>query len=101
MKQIVNSILGFAIGDAMGVPNEFKKRDELLKNPVTDMTGNGTYDVPLGVWSDDTSMVLATIDSLVSLHQIDYEDIMNIFCELINDSKYTSTGLVFDIGINT
>lgn len=101
MKQIVNSILGFAIGDAMGVPNEFKKRDELLKNPVTDMTGNGTYDVPLGVWSDDTSMVLATIDSLVSLHQIDYEDIMKRFCEWINDSKYTSTGLVFDIGINT
>ena len=101
MSKIVNSILGFAIGDAMGVPIEFKKREELLKNPVIKMQGYGTYDVPAGVWSDDTSMMLATIDSLISLHGINYEDMMKRFCDWINNAKYTSTGIVFDIGITT
>lgn len=101
MKQIVNSVLGFAIGDAMGVPVEFKKREELVKNPVVKMEGYGTYEVPAGVWSDDTSMVLATIDSLINLHEINYEDMMKRFCDWINNAKYTATGVVFDIGITT
>ncbi len=101
MKKIVNSILGFAIGDAMGVPIEFKKREGLIDNPVIKMEGYGTYDVPKGSWSDDTSMVLATIDSLLHLHKIDYDDIMKRFCEWINNAKYTATGVVFDIGITT
>ncbi len=101
MKKIVNSILGFAIGDAMGVPVEFKGRKELLQNPVVKMQGYGTYDVPKGTWSDDTSMMLATIDSLINLHEINYEDIMKRFCDWINHAKYTATGVVFDIGITT
>lgn len=101
MSKIVDSILGFAIGDAMGVPIEFKKREELLKKPVVKMQGYGTYDEPAGVWSDDTSMVLATIDSLVSLHEINYDDMMKRFCNWINNAEYTATGNVFDIGITT
>ena len=101
MKKIVNSILGFAIGDAMGVPIEFKKREELLEKPVLNMQGYGTHDVPSGTWSDDTSMMLATIDSLVSLHKIDYDDMMKRFCDWINNAKYTATGVVFDMGITT
>ena len=101
MKKIVNSILGFAIGDAMGVPVEYKKREELLDKPIVKMEGYGTYDVPAGTWSDDTSMVLATIDSLISLHKIDYDDIMKRFCDWINNAKYTATGVVFDMGITT
>ena len=101
MKKIVNSILGFAIGDAMGVPVEFKKREELFDKPIVKMEGYGTYDVPAGTWSDDTSMVLATIDSLISLHKTDYDDIMKRFCDWINNAKYTATGVVFDIGITT
>lgn len=101
MKKIVNSILGFAIGDAMGVPIEFKKREELLEKPVLNMQGYGTHDVPSGTWSDDTSMMMATIDSLVSLHKIDYDDMMKRFCDWINNAKYTATGVVFDMGITT
>ena len=101
MKKIVNSILGFAIGDAMGVPVEFKKREELLERPVVKMEGYGTYDVPSGVWSDDTSMVLATIDSIINMHEINYDDMMKRFCDWINSSKYTSNGFLFDIGIAT
>ena len=57
-------VLGTAIGDALGVPAEFRNREALRKNPVTDMIGYGTGNVPAGTWSDDTSMMLATVDGL-------------------------------------
>lgn len=57
-EKIYNTIYGAIIGDAQGVPVEFKTRDELKENPVTDMRGYGTYNLPKGSWSDDTSMTL-------------------------------------------
>ena len=35
MSKIVDSIIGHAIGDAMGMPTEFYQRKNLLKNPIT------------------------------------------------------------------
>ena len=37
MNKVVDGLLGFAIGDAMGVPIEFIPREKLLKHPVTKM----------------------------------------------------------------
>ena len=65
IKDIIkDSVFGFAIGDAMGVPIEFAAREKLLKKPVTKMIGYGSHNVPEGCWSDDTSMILATMDSI-------------------------------------
>lgn len=61
-----NGIIGLAIGDAMGVPLEFCKREDLIKNPTTTMKGYGSHDVPKGSWSDDTSMTIATIDAIIA-----------------------------------
>ncbi len=101
MSKVVNSILGFAIGDAMGVPIEFTLRKDLINNPVVSMKGYGTYDVPEGTWSDDTALTLATMDSIINVHGIDYEDMIKRFCDFVNSSEYTATGEVFDIGITT
>ena len=99
---IKSAIYGFAIGDAMGVPVEFEEREKLMKNPVTNMLGYGSYDVPKGVWSDDTSMTLATMDSIIAnKNKLDYNDIADKFCEWINNAKYTATNEVFDIGTTT
>lgn len=89
-------MIGHAVGDALGVPVEFASREELEEAPVETMEGNGTYPVPKGTWSDDTSMSLATLDSLH--YGINYEDMMEKFCDWVNDAKYTPTGLVFDMG---
>ena len=99
MSKIKDSLYGFIIGDALGVPVEFISREELIKNPVTSMLGYGTHDVEEGVWSDDTSMTLATIDSIINCNGLDYEDIMNNF--LMWYGKYTATNKVFDIGRTT
>lgn len=91
-------IIGHAVGDALGVPVEFKKRVELDKNPVTDMMGFGTYQVPEGSWSDDTSMVLCTLDVLKS-GNIDYDKIMQNFSKWYFDAEFTPTGVTFDAGM--
>lgn len=75
MKNKIKAVMiGHAVGDALGVPVEFCSREELSLNPVKDMLEDGTYPVPAGSWSDDTSMSLAALDSLAS-GNLDYDDI--------------------------
>ena len=94
----IDGLIGFVVGDAMGVPLEFTKREDLLKQPVTKMIGNGTYNLPAGTWSDDTSMMIATIDSINAKNTIDLKDIALKFSAFKNHASYTATGEVFDIG---
>ena len=94
-------IIGHAIGDALGVPVEFKSREKLEENPVVGMSGYGTHNVPAGTWSDDTSMTLCLLESLGRLGTVDYDDIMKIFVDWMKRGEFTATYTVFDIGIAT
>ena len=94
-------IIGLAVGDAMGVPIEFFKREDLLKNPVTTMIGEQSHFVPKGSWSDDTSLNLALIDSINNKKEIDLYDIGQNFIEWGENGKYTPTGKMFGIGRTT
>ncbi len=98
--KVKDGIIGLVVGDALGVPVEFKPREYLEKNPVTGMMGYGTYDVEKGTWSDDTSMTLATMQSIVNRNAIDLEDIMNEFLLFVSESKYCQDE-VFDYGGTT
>ena len=91
-------MIGHAVGDALGVPVEFCTRESLEADPVTDMRSDGTYLVPAGAWSDDTSMSIAALDSL-SKGRIDYEEIMRNFVKWAEFDSYTPTGKMFDIGV--
>jgi len=96
LDKIKGVIFGHAVGDALGVPVEFCTRDELEVKPVCDMEGHGTHDVPAGTWSDDTSMTLASLDSLIK--GLDYNEIMDNFASWLGDGKFTADGEVFDVG---
>ena len=96
-NQIKAVMLGHAIGDALGVPVEFAKRSELDESPVTDMSGYGTYPVPAGAWSDDTSMSIAALDCIAD-GKINWDAIMVGFGEWYYKDKYTPTGKMFDVG---
>ena len=89
--------IGHAVADALGVPVEFRSREALDENPVTEMLGFGTHHVPKGSWSDDTSMALASLDSLTR-GVFDFDDVMRKFGEWYFEDKYTPTGEVFDAG---
>lgn len=98
MNKVYNGIMGLVVGDALGVPVEFRKRDTFK---ITDMIGYGTYNQPPGTWSDDSSLTLATLESIVKLGKIDPADIMqNFFCWL-DDGMFTPYGKVFDVGGGT
>ena len=96
LDTVKGAIFGHAVGDALGVPVEFCSRDELDIKPVMKMEGYGTYPVPAGYWSDDTSMVLASLDSLIK--HLDLDEIMQNFCAWLGDGKYTPDNEVFDVG---
>lgn len=95
MSKIYDGIMGLVVGDALGVPVEFKKRDTFT---VTDMIGYGTYNQPPGTWSDDSSMTLATVESIGRLGRIDPADIMGNFFRWLNNAEFTPWGKVFDVG---
>lgn len=97
LNKIRAIMFGHAIGDALGVPVEFRSREYLESKPVTDMIGFGTYNLPAGCWSDDTSMALCALHSL-SKGFLDFHDIMNNFYKWYYHNKFTPEGFVFDIG---
>ena len=90
-------IYGLAVGDALGVPYEFMPRGTF---ECTDMIGYGTHGQPAGTWSDDTSMTLATCDSIRELGHIDASDMRDKFVSWITRGEYTIDG-VFDYGGTT
>ncbi|MBR6024184.1 MAG: ADP-ribosylglycohydrolase family protein [Methanobrevibacter sp.] len=99
--KVKDGIIGLVIGDALGVPVEFSYRETLQKDPVTGMRGYGTYNMPPGTWSDDSSMTIATMASIVNKKTIDYDDMMREFLDWIENGKYTQYGDTFDFGITT
>lgn len=82
----------------MGVPVEISSRDQLAQEPVCKMKGNGTHGMPTGTWSDDTSMEIALMQSLIDCQAFDYTDIMENFCRWSENGEFTATGVTFDIG---
>ncbi|MEG1590268.1 ADP-ribosylglycohydrolase family protein [Chryseobacterium sp.] len=100
MENIVKAgIFGVCIGDALGVPVEFRSRDQLKRSPVTTMRALGTHRQPAGTWSDDSSLMLCLADSLCKGY--DLEDIALKFLQWYNAEVWTPHGSVFDIGIAT
>lgn len=98
-EQIYSSLLGFIIGDVLGVPFEFEDREIRKSNPVNTLESGGYWEQPIGTWSDDTSMVLCTIDSLSRGFNI--SDLGFQFYNWVYKKKFTPHGKVFDCGIQT
>ena len=99
-ERILGGLWGSLAGDALGVPVEFKDRATVQADPVKDMREYGTHHQPRGTWSDDSSMLLCTVDSLVN-HEFSLEDMGERFVRWMNDGLWTAHGDVFDIGGTT
>lgn len=99
-SQLKGAILGLAVGDALGVPAEFRSRSSMDEKPVKDMNGGGTHGQLAGTWSDDSSLTFCLMESLVS-GRIDMNDIATKFLSWLRDAYWTPRGSVFDRGIAT
>ncbi len=89
-------LLGLACGDAVGTTVEFSPRGSFT--PLTDMVGGGPFGLPVGAWTDDTSMALCLATSLVECGKFDLRDQIERYCRWYEDGYLSSTGRCFDIG---
>ena len=97
----LDGIMGVVIGDALGCPVQFESRKEVAKHPVTGMRGYGTFNLPEGSWTDDSSLTLALLESIRRLGRIDLDDIMENFMKWLYDGKFTPYGYSYDVGRGT
>lgn len=94
---IRQAILGHAIADAMGVPFEFRARDTFT---VSDYEGFGSWDVPAGSFSDDSSMLFCTMAHQIEQSSLD--DLKQKFCDWLYEGYWTYNGQAsFDVGNTT
>jgi len=77
-SRFVGSIVGFAIGDALGMPAEFLTRDQIRRyygRPISDFInahpGHACDFLPAGSYTDDTQMMLATAECLAENKKVD------------------------------
>lgn len=100
MENIVKAgIFGVCIGDALGVPVEFKKREDLKKSPVTGYLEFMSWNQPKGTWSDDSSLTLCIAEQLTKGY--DLEKIGQSFVKWNKYGHWTAHGRLFDIGGTT
>ena len=95
----VGSMLGLALGDALGTTLEFKARDNYA--PLTDIVGGGPFGLKPGQWTDDTAMALALGESLEAKGGLDEQDLLARFVDWRRNGTYSCTGHCFDIGSTT
>ncbi len=62
-ERLAGAVRGHLVGDAVGVPYEFKPG-----RPAAQVVfgAKGTHDQPPGTWSDDGALMLALLDSLLT-----------------------------------
>ena len=94
--RIKSVLFGLAVGDALGVPAEFISRDYFHENPVTDMIGYGTHDLPAGTFSDDSSLSFCLAEALTQ--EFDLNRIAQNFVKWRTENYWTARGTLFDIG---
>ncbi len=100
-QRTVGTLWGALTGDALGVPVEFSSREAVRKNPVREMRGFGTHNQPPGTWSDDSSLLLCTVESLATCGEFNAVDLSQRFVRWESEAHWTPHGRVFDIGIAT
>ena len=89
-------LFGVAVGDALGVPVEFRSREELRIDPVVDMRGHGTHNQPPGTWSDDSSLSFCLAEALTE--GFDLNAIGQNFVRWHRKGYWSAHGKIFDIG---
>ena len=93
------SLLGLAIGDALGAPLEGMPPGSFA--PVEDMVGGGAHGLEPGHWTDDTSMALCLAESLVEKCGFDPVDQLERYLRWFREGYLSSTGECFGIGNTT
>ena len=99
IQTIEAALVGFAVGDALGVPVEFRHRSELRRDPVTGMRGYQVHHQPPGTWSDDSALTFQLIENLIEGYEP--QQLGERFVRWFTQGEWSARGHCFDIGIAT
>jgi len=100
-NKIKGSIFGQIIADSVGVPFEMKSRYYMKENPCIEMTDGGSHGKPKGYWSDDGSLTLALVESLLNNRELNIKDIADRKLDWFENGNYTPGGYSFGSGKTT
>jgi ADP-ribosylglycohydrolase len=102
-----DAVTAALVGDAFGVPHEFKQLKAIPPAHELAMVMPAAYpktyaSVPYGIWSDDGSQMLALLDALLAREgRYNAQLFGQNLLAWLHEAKYQSGGRVFDCGIQT
>lgn len=102
----IGGLVGLLIGDALGVPYEFKSPEQLPPYEEIEMTPPAKFrrshaGVPVGTWSDDGSQALCLLASLLDCGRLSLADFSDRLVRWADEGYMAVDGDVFDTGIQT
>ena len=99
LENFKGSLLGLAIGDALGAPLEFTKPGTF--QPINDFHGGGMFKLNAGEWTDDTSMALCLAESLTRCNGFDAKDQMETYWKWLAEGHLSVRDKAVGVGKTT
>lgn len=102
----LGGLYGLLVGDAVGVPYEFRDRTELPPWDEIDIVPPAGFlrshtEAPAGAWSDDGSQALCLLASLLYCGQLNLDDLGRRLVNWYDLGYLAAHGVVFDVGGQT
>ena len=104
--KIAGGYYGLLIGDALGVPYEFHKADQLPGYDEIEMTPPSGFkrahaQVEPGTWSDDGAQALCLMECLLNQGRFSLENFSELLFRWYEDGLWAVENKVFDVGIQS
>lgn len=105
-SRLRGGLYGLLVGDALGVPYEFKAPSQIPPFEQIEFVPPAGYprtyaSIAPGTWSDDGAQALALLDSLLTCGKLDLNHLATNIAEWSQAGKFAVDHHVFDIGITT
>lgn len=102
----IGGLIGLLVGDALGVPFEFKTPDQLPPRDQIEMQPPHGFrrshaGVPVGAWSDDGAQALCLLANLLEHSRFTPTDFSGGLVKWLDDGYMAVDGVVFDCGVQT
>ncbi|HCJ41794.1 ADP-ribosylglycohydrolase family protein [uncultured Ruminococcus sp.] len=106
VNMVKGGIFGMLVGDALGVPYEFHKAEDIPPYEKIEMTPpdgfmRAHFSVAPATWSDDGAQALCLLDSLAEKGKFDLDDFSDRVLAWYDKGLWAVGGKVFDVGIQT
>ena len=104
--RILGGLMGLLVGDALGVPYEFHRPEDLPPLASIDFTPPPGFvrahaSAPAGAWSDDGAQTLVLLESLLRCGRLDLDDFARGLLAWYEEGFLAVDGVVFDVGVQT